>query len=100
MKMRMLAVRPRRTNYLHVYEVDYARSLEEAKEKISLAERSGYPYETLDLPVANEKKFWDFVEWMEETGRNYPFSIFGAKSDAHFWSIAEKVREKGFHFNS
>ena len=100
MKRKMLAVMPVSTNYLSTYQVDVAHSFEQAREMILSAEREGAPYESLDLPVGNEARFWKFVELMQEGHRNYPFSIFGAKNDEHFWSIAEKVRAKGFHFNS
>ena len=100
MKKRLLAVMPLSTNYLHTYDVEIANSFEEAKQMIISAEMCGKPYADLDLPVHNEKLFWEFVEWMEETNRKYPFSIFGAKNDKCFWKIAKTVREKGFHFNA
>lgn len=100
MKRKMLTVMPESTNYVNTYQVDVAYSFEEAKEMIRLAELQGAPYEDLDLPVSDEARFWQFVEWMKETHRKYSFSIFGAKSDKDFWRIAEKVREQGFHFNS
>jgi len=91
---------PLSTNYSDVYEVEVARSFEEAQEMIRSAEKRGTPYADLDLPVSDEARFWQFVRWMEETDRKYGFSVFGAESDEHFWTIAQKVREKGFHFNS
>jgi hypothetical protein len=100
MKRRLLAVMPPSTNYLHIYDVEIAHSFEEAKKMIISAEMYEIPYAELDLPVVDEKRFWQFVEWMEETHRKYSFSIFGAKNDEHFWTIAQKVRGKGFHFNS
>ena len=100
MKRKLLAVMPVSTNYLPVYDVEIAHSFEEAREMIQEAELGGVPYADLDLPVSDEARFWEFVEWMKETNRRYGFSIFGAKNDEHFWAIAEKVREKGFHFNS
>ena len=100
MKRRLLAVMPPSINYLDCYHVEIAHSFEEAKEMIISAELHSNPYDDLDLPVFNEKQFWLFVEWMEETHRKYSFSIFGAKNDKHFWKIAEKVRKKEFHFNS
>jgi hypothetical protein len=100
MKRRLLAVMPQSTNYLNIYDVEIAHSFEEAKEMIISAEMCGKTYADLDLPVGDEKRFWKFIEWMEETHRKYSFSIFGAKNDKHFCEIAQRVREKGFHFNS
>ncbi len=100
MKKKLLAVMPQATNYLHIFKVEIAHSFAEAEEMIVSAEMCGDPYEALDLPVCDEKQFWKFVKWMEKTHRKYSFSIFGAKNDEHFWEIAQKVREKGFHFNS
>ncbi len=100
MKRKLLAVMPSSTSYLHIYDVEIAHSFKEAKEMIMLAEMHGEPYADLDLPVCDEKRFWQFVEWMEETHRKYSFSIFGAKNDMQFCEIAQKVRERGFHFNS
>ena len=67
MKRRLLAVMPPSTNYLDCYHVEIAHSFEEAKEMIISAELHSNPYDDLDLPVFNEKQFWLFVEWMEET---------------------------------
>ena len=100
MKRKLLAVNPQSTNYLPFYDVEVSTSFVAAKEMIILAELRGEPYADLDLPVFDENQFWEFIEWMEKTNRQYSFSIFGAKSDEHFWEIAETVRKKGFHFNS
>ena len=100
MKRKLLAVTPESTNYIGLYEVDIAHSFAEAKEMIIAAEDCGRPYDDLDLPAADEKKFWQFVDWMEKTGRRYAFSIFGIADAARFWKIAEQIREKGFHFNT
>lgn len=100
MKRKLLAVMPQSTNYLNTYEVDVAASFEEAKRMIAYAEMCGAPYDDLDLPACDEKRFWQFVNWMEETDRKYSFSVFGVKDTKRFWKIAEKVRARGFHFNS
>ena len=100
MKRKLLAVAPQTENYSDIYDVDVAYSFEQAKEMITDAENNGMPYSDLDLPVEDEKKFWGFIEWMEKTRREYSFSIFGAKNEKQFCKIAEKVRKKGFHFNS
>ena len=100
MKRRLLAVMPASTTYLPTYDVDVAHSFEEAKKMILSAEMDGEPYADLDLPVYNEKSFWQFVEWMEKTNRKYPFSICGCKNEKQFRAVAEKARKKGFHFNS
>ena len=100
MKRKLLAVMPQSTNYLNVFDVEIARSFNQAKDMIMDAENNGIPYDDLDLPVYDEKQFWQLVEWMEKTGRKYSFSIFGAKNEKHFYEIAEKARAKGFHFNS
>lgn len=100
MQRKLLAVMPQSTSYPNSYEVGIAHSFKEAKEMIISAEIQGDPYDVLDLPVFDEEQFWLFVEWMKETHRKYSFSIFGAKNDQHFWDIAQKVREEGFHFNS
>ena len=100
MRRKLLAVMPQSINYRSIYDVDVAHSFREAKEMIMLAETNGIPYEDLDLPVDDEKMFWEFVKWMEITHRRYSFSIFGVKNPKQFRKIAEKVRNKGFHFNS
>ena len=100
MKRKLLAVMPQSTNYLSMFDLSIARSFEEAKRMMMSAEAQGCPYDDLDLPVSDEKRFWQFVEWMEETGRRYSFSVFGYKDTKHFCKIAEKVRDRGFHFNS
>ena len=100
MKIRILAVMPESTNYNSNYEVSVASSFEEAKEMIIAAEEARAPFDDLSLPVTDEKAFWTFVEWMEENHRKYAFAIFGCKDTQRFWKIAEKVRSKGFHFNS
>ena len=100
MKRKLLAVMPQSLNYGSFYDVDVAYSFQEAKEMIELAETNGNPYEDLDLPAGDEKTFWEFINWMEITRRRYRFSIFGVKTEKQFWEIAEKARNKGFHFNT
>lgn len=100
MKKKLLAVMPRSTNYVSYYDVEIAHSFQEAAERIQAAELRAEPYATLDLPVSDEEQFWCFVAWMEKTHRKYSFSIFGEKDVGHFCEIAQKVREKGFTFNT
>ena len=98
---KLLAVRQTSVNYNPNCEVTYARSFEHAKEMIEREEMSGKPFDDLDLPISNERDFWKFVDWLEETYRKrYAFSIYGQISDKHFCEIAQEVRERGFHFNS
>lgn len=82
------------------YDVTIAWSFSQAQDMILQAEKNGQPYHDLDLPVSDEKAFWQFVEWMERTDRKYPFSVFGCTNDVHFMKIAMIAREKGFHFNT
>ena len=98
--IKLLAVMPPHTHYNPNYEVSVARSYEEAKFMILRAEQEGVPFDTLDLPVRDEKMFWQFLEWMRTMGRNYSFSVFGCKDDAHFRELCKEAREKGFHFNT
>jgi len=100
MKSKLLAVMPESTNYSSNHDVTIARSFEEAKAMIIRAEQESAPYDDLDLSVRDEVRFWKFVDWMEETDRKYPFSIFGHKSTIHFVIIADRVRRRGFFFNS
>lgn len=100
MRIRLLAVNPISTNYLSDYDVDVVHSFDKAKAMIILAEANNNPYDELDLPVHHKSQFWKFVRWMEKTNRKYSFSIFGARNERQFSKIAQKVRSKGFHFNS
>ena len=96
----ILAVQQRAADYLRPELVTEARSFEEAKEMIIRAEEIGQPFDDLDLPVRNEKQFWEFIEWMRKRGRKYPFSIHGYKGTRHFLVIRDRSRAMGFHFNS
>lgn len=96
----MLVVKPLSMNYSDFWKVSVAHSFEEAKRMIIAAEVFGNPYDDLDLPVDDEKTFWDFVTWMHQRGCRYPFSIFGQRSSLQFMRIRDKVRSMGFHFNS
>ena len=97
---RMLAVRLGKCDYLSVYEVTYARNFDEAKILIEQAEKNGRPFDDLDLPVNNERKFWEFIKWMKQRCRCYPFSIYGYKNARHFIKIRDKTTKMGMHFNS
>ena len=97
---KLLAVMPVYSHYHPDYQVTAARSFEEAKDLLRLAEQAGKPFDSLDLPVSDEKQFWSFLDWMRLTGRNYPFSVFGCKNTPHFWQLCEKCRSLGFHFNT
>ena len=100
MKMRMLAVMADNLNYLPCYEVSVAGSFEEAKIRIQAAEENGSPFDVLDIPAGDEKIFWDFLEWMHRSGRNYPFSIFGIGNTFNFMRIVRKARGQGFTVNT
>ena len=100
MQRRLLAVMPLSANYLPTYDVEVAHSFEEAKEMIQSAEMLGTPYADLDLPVGDEKRFWQFIDWMEKTHRKYSFSIFGVKNSKQFITIVQKARKRGFHINT
>ncbi len=100
MPISLLAVMPKSTSYNPNYKVTVARSFEEAKALIGQAESQGARFDALDLPVDNYRRFTDFLDWMEETGRKYAFSVFGCIDSEQFASIAQMARERGFHFNS
>ena len=99
MGTKLLAVRPDRTNYLSCYEVSVAPSFEAAKLLLVRAEEAGAPFETLDLPVYDEKAFCAFLDWLEATGRRLPFSVFGCRSTRQFIRFRDEARRRGFHFN-
>ena len=82
----------------HKYEVSVARDYEDARSQIVRAEEEGNSFDALDLNVSDENEFWDFVSWMEDTGRTYPFSVFGCNT-FKFVKIRVIVRSRGFHFN-
>lgn len=96
MKRKLLAVRPHSLNYLEIYEVSSARSFDEAKRMIVDAEAEGVPFDALDLPVRDEKAFWAFLEWMRDTHRRYPFSIFDYGSNLRFLHIRDRAAGMGF----
>jgi len=100
MKQNLLAVMPDGLNYLPEYDVSVAKSFEQAKAMLRDMEERGTPFDTLDLPADDEKRLWEFLNWMKTTGRNYPFSVFGCKSDKEFWALCETCRKKGFQFNT
>jgi hypothetical protein len=97
---KLLAVLSQPTNYCSGYSVTVANSFEQAKALIVQAELEGSPFETLDLPVYDEKIFWQFLHWMRSTGRNYSFSVFGCKNTLHFRRLCAEARGKGFRFNT
>ncbi len=97
---KLLAVTPDSTNYAPFYKVTVARSFDHAKALIQQAEEDGAPFDTLDLPVYDEDIFWQFLNWMRSTGRNYSFSVFGYRNTFHFWNLCNKARNQGFHFNT
>ena len=98
MRIRLLAVQPRSLNYLDMYEVSVADNYEEAKIMIEEAEKKGQPFEHLDLPVRDIRRFWDFVDWMEKRHWRYPFSIFGYSNTFQFIRIRDESRRRGFSF--
>lgn len=97
--MKMLAVRKAVANYVSYYEVTYASTFEEAKEKIIEAELNNTPFDDLDLPVYNINDFWAFIDWLESTNRYYAFSIYGTEDYSLFEQICNIARNRGFHFN-
>ena len=97
---KLLAVKPISTSYAPYNEVTIAGSFAEAKARIQHAEQQHCPFDALDLPVSDEVAFWSFLDWMRETGRNYPFSMFGCKSTPHFIRLCQEARQKGFCVNT
>ena len=97
---KLLAVKPVSTRYGCQYRVSVAHSFREARLLIAQAEQTGEPFDDLDIPVSNEAEFWEFLDWMRKTGRNYPFSVFGCEDTHSFWKLCEKCRAMGFRFNT
>ena len=97
---KLLAVKPISTSYVPYYEVTTASSFAEAKALIQQAEQLHSPFDDLDIPASDEAAFWSFLDWMRNTGRNYPFSMFGCKSTPHFIRLCQEARRKGFCVNT
>lgn len=100
MKHRILAVMPECLNYPSHYQVSVAKSFDEAQKMIEQAELLGIRLDSLDIPANNEEAFWEFLNWMQSSGRNYPFSVFGISDTDRFWALCEECRSRGFHFNT
>ena len=97
---KLLAVRPKSTNYVSYYEVHTAKSFQEAQAMIAAAEAEGAPFDDLDLPANDPPALWAFVDWMEARGTRYAFSIFDYCSIFDFIHVRDEARRRGFHFNS
>ncbi len=94
MKQRVLAIGDSGKGLPEYYEVTSEYLFENAKELIRKKEQAGQRFDGLFISVENLNAFWEFLEWMDTTGKVYPVGILCYRNRFQYILLRTQIRHR------